>query len=46
MSAPIRSYYEATVTRRELPTLAARVEADVCIVGGGFAGLCTALGLV
>jgi gamma-glutamylputrescine oxidase len=47
MSAPIRSYYEATVTRLELPTLAAaRVEADVCIIGGGFAGLCTALGLV
>lgn len=47
MNAPIRTYYEATVTRRALPALAGqRIETGVCIVGGGFAGLCTALGLV
>lgn len=41
------SYYEATVTRPALPRLGARTEqAEVCIVGGGFAGLATALGLV
>ena len=41
------SYYEATVTRPSLPQLGARREqSEVCIVGGGFAGLATALGLV
>lgn len=41
-----RSFYEATVERPTRPTLdARRDEADVCIVGGGLAGLCTALGL-
>ena len=45
--APARSYYEATVTRPPLPRLGARREdTQVCIVGGGFAGLATALGLV
>jgi gamma-glutamylputrescine oxidase len=41
------SYYEATVVRPE-PASQATVheEAAVCIVGGGFAGLATALGLV
>ena len=41
------NYYEATVTRPSLPRLGARREdTQVCIVGGGFAGLATALGLV
>jgi glycine/D-amino acid oxidase-like deaminating enzyme len=41
------SYYEATVARPARPPLAGQhVTADVCIVGGGFAGLATALGLV
>src|ERR1700737_3372908 len=40
------SFYEATVTRPERPMLAQTREAEVCIVGGGLAGLSTALGLV
>ena len=46
MSRPPVSYYRATVhetTTRPAPT--GRLGADVCIVGGGFAGLNTALGL-
>lgn len=40
------SYYEATVTRaRSHPTLAADISADVCVVGGGYAGLASALEL-
>lgn len=41
------SYYEASVERPTWPALGTpREEADVCVVGGGLAGLCTALGLV
>jgi gamma-glutamylputrescine oxidase len=41
------SYYEATVVRPDRPSqVAALEETTVCIVGGGFAGLATALGLV
>jgi len=41
------SFYEATVERPHRPSLAAaHEEAAVCIVGAGFAGLATALGLV
>lgn len=40
------SYYEATVTRPPpQPALASRVHADVCVVGGGYAGLSAALEL-
>ena len=40
------SYYEASVARPEaLPALAGRVTADVCVVGGGYAGLSAALEL-
>ena len=40
------SYYEASVTRPEaLPALAGSVRADVCVVGGGLAGLSAALEL-
>ncbi len=40
------SYYEASVLRPQ-PTapLAGRVTADVCVVGGGYSGLCAALEL-
>ncbi|GAB3384869.1 NAD(P)/FAD-dependent oxidoreductase [Lysobacter fragariae] len=46
MSRPPVSYYRATVTERApSPPLAGKRVAKVCIVGGGFAGLNTALGL-
>jgi glycine/D-amino acid oxidase-like deaminating enzyme len=42
-----RSFYEASVERPSRLPLGARHETtDVCIVGGGLAGLCTALSLV
>lgn len=41
-----RNYYVETAGRTErLPSLSSRLDASVCIVGGGFAGLNTALGL-
>ena len=40
---PAESWYEATVTRADYPALRASIDADVCVVGGGFAGLVTAL---
>lgn len=44
---PGQSYYTATATASAaLPELAGSRDAEVCIVGGGFAGLNTALGLV
>jgi gamma-glutamylputrescine oxidase len=40
------SYYEATVTRPPPhPPLAQRLQADVCVVGGGYAGVSAALEL-
>ncbi|MNR24972.1 Gamma-glutamylputrescine oxidoreductase [compost metagenome] len=40
------SYYAATANRRiDYPPLAGEVLADVCIVGGGFTGLNTAIEL-
>jgi gamma-glutamylputrescine oxidase len=40
------SYYEATVTRPPAqPALAQRLHADVCVVGGGYAGVSAALEL-
>lgn len=42
----MQNFYEATVSRRPYPHLTGTVDAQVCIVGGGLAGLCTALGLV
>jgi len=40
------SYYEASVTRPAIsPPLTGRVSADVCVVGGGYAGLTAALEL-
>lgn len=40
------NYYEATVSRPQREALSAALEAEVCIVGAGFAGLATAWGLV
>ncbi|WP_206995005.1 NAD(P)/FAD-dependent oxidoreductase [Trinickia mobilis] len=42
----MQSFYEATVWRPERPVLKEAREARVCVVGGGLAGLSTALGLV
>lgn len=40
------SYYEASAARPTAsPALAGNIDADVCVVGGGFAGLSTALEL-
>ncbi len=44
--APARSWYEASVTRPPArPALAGDIRADVCVVGGGIAGVSTALHL-
>ena len=46
MSA-LGNYYTATAGARPTrPALAGRIDTEVCIVGAGFAGLATALGLV
>ncbi|MCI4566421.1 FAD-binding oxidoreductase [Lysobacter sp. CFH 32150] len=46
MSIPSVSYYHATVPERALSaSLEGRRAAKVCVIGGGFAGLNTALGL-
>ncbi|HDR9081134.1 TPA: FAD-binding oxidoreductase [Burkholderia vietnamiensis] len=42
----MQNFYEATVTRQPYPQLSGPIDTRVCIVGGGLAGLCTALGLV
>ncbi|WP_193391864.1 FAD-dependent monooxygenase, partial [Burkholderia cenocepacia] len=42
----MQNFYEATVTRQPYPQLTGTIDTQVCIVGGGLAGLCTALGLV
>ncbi|MEO0589799.1 MAG: FAD-binding oxidoreductase [Pseudomonadota bacterium] len=42
----VSSYYAATANRDTLrPKLQSRIEVDVCVVGGGFTGLSTALAL-
>lgn len=46
MSRPSVSYYDATVPLPPPLPASGPIEAEVCIVGGGFAGLNTALGLV
>lgn len=44
--SPSPSYYQATAgSGPSLPTLSGVIEAHTCVVGGGFAGLNTALGL-
>jgi gamma-glutamylputrescine oxidase len=42
----MNNYYESTVSRRPYPQLTGKTDTQVCIVGGGLAGLNTALGLV
>ncbi|RQP26878.1 NAD(P)/FAD-dependent oxidoreductase [Piscinibacter terrae] len=43
----MRNYYDETIGQRPVrPELQGVVEADVCIVGAGFAGMATALGLL
>ncbi len=42
----MQNFYEATVSRQPYPQLSGTTDTQVCIVGGGLAGLCTALGLV
>lgn len=47
MAGVHNNYYEDTAPAPpELPILGQTVEASVCVIGGGFAGLNTALGLV
>ncbi|MCX2979730.1 FAD-binding oxidoreductase [Halieaceae bacterium IMCC14734] len=46
MSDPINSWYTASANRElSFPTLDANVEADVCIIGGGYTGLSSAIHL-
>lgn len=46
MTEHIKSYYAATVNdHTRYPRLEGRVAADVCVVGGGFSGIATALTL-
>ncbi len=40
------SYYRATTTATDYPALQGKHDAAVCIVGGGFAGLATAMSLM
>ncbi|AZO71580.1 MAG: FAD-dependent oxidoreductase [Mesorhizobium sp.] len=42
----MQNFYEATVSRQVYPQLTCTLDTQVCIVGAGLAGLCTALGLV
>jgi len=45
--APLANYYRAGIgAQAPRPVLAGDIEARVCIVGAGFAGLATALGLI
>ncbi|MDT4828696.1 Gamma-glutamylputrescine oxidoreductase [compost metagenome] len=41
----LKTFYEATVEKTSYPSHSGRVDAKVCILGGGLAGLSTALGL-
>lgn len=40
------NYYETTVDRPEFAQLQGRSSTDICIIGGGLAGMSTAIGLV
>lgn len=43
---PVDSYYRATSTGPAHAPLRGRVNTRICIIGGGFAGLATALSLI
>lgn len=43
---PAHTYYQATAPADAYPSLNETIDCEVCIVGGGYAGLATALGLV
>ncbi len=43
---PTHSFYQATSAGDRYPSLAGAVDTEVCIIGGGFAGLATAVSLV
>lgn len=46
MSIPAEHYYRASLSSdRQWPALEGKAQAQVCVIGGGFAGLNTALGL-
>ena len=45
-SLPELSYYRATAGHAAWPALEGVAEVDICIIGGGFAGLATALSLM
>ena len=38
----MESYWEKSVERTDYPPLTEKTSADVCVIGGGIAGLCTA----
>lgn len=42
---PSSTYYQATTTPDQYPQLQQPIGCEVCIIGGGFAGLATAMGL-
>lgn len=46
ISSTYSTYYQATAVTNHYPTLNQNVDCEVCIIGAGFAGLATALGLV
>lgn len=41
----MHTFYQATASSADYPHLQENLECEVCIIGGGFAGLATALGL-
>lgn len=45
-SLPSHTYYQATAPADAYPHLNETIDCEVCIVGGGYAGLATALGLL
>ncbi|MDF9755551.1 hypothetical protein [Pseudomonas hunanensis] len=45
MNSTFDSYYEATASRTFYPAQSGRTDTRVCILGGGLAGLSTAIGL-
>lgn len=45
-SLPELSYYRATAAQTACPALQGAAEADICVIGGGFAGLATAMSLM